>query len=205
MNLLSFILLKTKNKIMRYLPLLFLALLSFGCKKNSENGKVVELFVDHYAASGRPMIYTLPEKAAIGTYLEGFDERELGYTYKVRATLYVPETPLMDGPSMWYKFVKVIDKQLYTGTDPFVIPLKTSSTFPTSIAIRLENQTFVYDSYLLKPENDAVKKQLEEVLALVPKFQSDSQYAAKTLVEATVIHDPNNRGKGYLVKSVKIQ
>jgi len=190
---------------MRFLTLLLLVLLSFGCKKDSENGKVVELFVDHYATSGRQMVYTLPEKTAIGTYIEGFDERELGYTYKVRATLYVPESPLMDGPSMWYKFVKVIDKQLYTGTEPFVIPLKTSSIFPTSIAIRLENQTFLYGSYVLRPENDAVKKQLEDLLALVPRFQSDSQYAAKVLIDATVVHDPNNRSNGYLVKSVKIQ
>ncbi|MCZ4223658.1 hypothetical protein [Pedobacter rhodius] len=190
---------------MRYLPLLLLTLLSFGCKKESENGKVVELFVDHYAASGKQMIYTLPDKALIGTYLEGFDERELGYTYRVRATLYIPDVAPMDGPSQWYTFVKVLDKELYKGTESFVISLKTSSIFTTNIAVRLENQTFYYGSYILRPENDAVRKQLEDVLALVPKFQTDSQYAAKVLIDATVVHDPNNRNNGYLVKSVKIQ
>jgi len=190
---------------MRYLPLLLLVLLSFGCKKDSENGKVVDLYVDHYSTSGEQMIYTLPDKTLIGTYLEGFDERELGYTYKVRATLYVPENPPMDGPSSWYKFVKVIDKQLYTGTDPFEITLKTNSIFSTTIAIRLENQTFLYGSYRLRPESDAVKKQLEDVLALAPKFHTDPQYAAKVLIYATVVHDPDNRSNGYLVKSVKIQ
>ncbi|GGI27621.1 hypothetical protein GCM10008119_28560 [Pedobacter mendelii] len=180
-------------------------ILSFGCKKDSENGQVIELFVDHYADSGGQMIYTLPKKTLITTYLEGFDERELGNTYKVKAEVYIPEVPPQDGPSRWYKFVKVISKAVYTGTESFNISLKTSSIFSTTIAVRLENQIFYYGSYILRPENDAVKKQLEDVLALRSKFQTDSQYAAQVLIDATVIHDPNNRSNGYLVKLVKIQ
>ncbi|WP_316830798.1 hypothetical protein [Pedobacter aquatilis] len=190
---------------MRYLPLLLLTLLSFGCKKGAENGKVVELFVDHYAVSGQQMIYTLPEKTLASTYLEGFDERELGYTYKVRATVYIPDVAPMDGPSRWYKFVKVISKDIYTGTEPFDISLKTNNIFATTIAFRLDNQVFYYGNYILRPENDAVKKQLEDVLALRQKFETDSGYAAKVLIDATVVHDPNNRSNGYLVKSVKIR
>jgi len=190
---------------MRYLPLLFLMMFSFGCSKDSENGKIVELFVDHYAESGKQMIYTLPQKEPVTTYLEGFDERELGNTYVVRAQVYIPEVAPQDGPNRWYKFIKVTKKDVYTGTESFQISLKTSSIFATSIAVRLENQIFYYGSYILRPENDVVKKQLEEVLALRPKFETDSQYAAKVLIDATVIHDPNNRSNGYLVKSVKIQ
>ncbi|RYD80682.1 MAG: hypothetical protein EOP55_01540 [Sphingobacteriales bacterium] len=190
---------------MRYLPILFLMMLSFGCSKNSENGKTVELFVDHYEGSGKQMIYTLPQKELITTYLEGFDERELGNTYIVKAQIYIPEVAPQDGPSRWYKFVKVIKKDVYTSMEPFQISLKTSTIFYTSIAVRLQNQIFYYGSYILRPENDAVKKQLEEVLALRPKFETNSQYAESVLIDATVVHDPNNRSGGYLVKSVTIK
>lgn len=190
---------------MRYLPLLLLVMFSFGCKKDSENGKVVELFVDHFATADKQMIYILPDKTPATTYLEGFDVRELGSTYKVRATVYVPDLAPMDGPSQWYKFVKVINKESYTGTESFVVSLKTNNIFAIALALRLENQIFYYGSYILRPENDVVKKQLEDVLALRPKFQTDAQYAAKVIIDATVVHDPNNRSNGYLVKSVKIQ
>ncbi|RNL50302.1 hypothetical protein [Pedobacter jejuensis] len=190
---------------MRYLPLLFLIATFFGCSKQSENGKVVELYVDHYAQAGKQMIYTLPEKSPIDTYLEGFNDRELGFTYKVRAQIYKPEVAPQDGPDRWYVFVKVISKEIYTGTVPFEISLKTSSIFATTLAIRIQNQVFYYGDYILRPENDMVKKQLEEVIALRSKLATDSKYAATVLISATVQHDPNNRSNGYLVKSVKIQ
>jgi len=190
---------------MRYLPLVLLVLLSIGCKKNSENGKVVELFVDHYATADTQMIFNLPAKTPVDTYLEGFDERELGYTYKVSAEIYIPDVAPMDGPSRWYKFVKVLNKEIYSGNEPFNISLKSNRLFSTGLALRFDKQTFFYGSYVLRADNDLVKKQLEEVLALAPKFQSDPQYAAKVLIDATVVHDPNNRSNGYLVKAVKIQ
>ncbi|MFC4213192.1 hypothetical protein ACFOWA_18510 [Pedobacter lithocola] len=190
---------------MRYLPLIFLIAILFGCSKQSENGKIVELYVDHYEQAGKQMIYSLPEKSPITTYLEGFNERELGYTYKVKAQIYKPEVAPQDGPDRWYVFMKVISKEIFSSTEPFEISLKTSSLFATPLAIRLQNQIFYYGNYILTPENDAVRKQLEEVIALKNKLDTDAKYAATVLINATVVHDPNNRRNGYLVKSVKIQ
>lgn len=193
---------------MRYLTILFIIILAIGCSKdsiNSKSGKTVELFVDHFAETGSQKISLLPKKEQITTYLEGFDERELGYTYTVRAKTYYPKVPPQDGPDNWYIFEKVLSKQLYSSSEPFTISLKNSSLFGTNIAFALRNQVFEYGSYTLRPENDAVKKQLEDLLLLNPKLQADYQYAAKVIINATVIHDPNNRSKSYLVKNVTIQ
>lgn len=193
---------------MRYLPLLFILLLSFGCKKDSENpknGQIVELFVDHYEETNSQRISLLPKKELITTYLEGFADRELGYTYSVRAKAYYPKEPPQDGPSNWYVFEKVLSKQIYDNTASFVISLKYSGLFGSNIAFAVRSQIFEYGNYTLRPENDAVKKQLEDVLLLRSKLQSDYQYAATVTISATVTHDPNNRSKGYLVKGVTVQ
>ena len=193
---------------MRYLPALFILLLSFGCSKESVNpkdGQIVELFVDHYEEANSQRVSLLPGKELITTYLQGFDERELGYTYKVRAKAYYPKEPPQDGPSNWFIFEKVLSKEIYNSTEPFVISLKSNGLFGSSIAFAFRNQVFEYGNYTLKPENDVVKKQLEDVLLLRSRFESDYQYALKVIINAVVIHDPNNRSKGYIVKSVAVQ
>ncbi|MFC3560904.1 hypothetical protein [Pedobacter jamesrossensis] len=193
---------------MRYLPILFLMLLSFGCSKeavNPKNGQIVELFVDHYEETGNQRIYLLPKNEKITTYLEGFSERELGYTYKVSAKAYYPKEPPQDGPDNWFIFEKVLSKTLSNNAELFTISLKYNSLFGSNIAFAYRNQVFEYGNYVLRPENDAVKKQLEDLLLLIPKFQTDYQYAANVIINATVIHDPSNRAKGYLVKSVTVK
>ena len=193
---------------MRYIPILLIILLSFGCSKESINpkdGQIVELFVDHYAETSNQRISLLPGKELITTYLEGFDERELGYTYKVRARTFYPKVPPQDGPNNWFIFEKVLSKEVYNSTEPFNISLKYNGLFGSGIAFAFRNQVFEYGNYTLKPENDAVKKQLEEVLLLRSKLESDYQYAIKVIINAEVIHDPSNRSKGYIVKSVAVQ
>lgn len=193
---------------MRYLPILIVVLLSLGCSKesiNPKNGQVVELFVDHYEETGNQRISLLPKNEKITTYLEGFDGRELGYTYKVRAKAYYPKVPPQDGPDNWFIFDKVLSRDMYNSAETFTISLKYNGLFGSNIAFAFRNQVFEYGNYTLRAESDVVKKQLEDVLLLNSKLQTDYQYAAKVVINATVTHDPNNRSKGYLVKNVTVQ
>ncbi|QPH41656.1 hypothetical protein [Pedobacter endophyticus] len=193
---------------MRYLYLFIAATLFVSCKKdplNATSGQVVTLFVDHYATAGDQKLYVLPSKTPATTYLEGFDERELGYTYEVKAQMYIPKDPPQDGPDRWYKFVRVVSKERYFGTEPFEISLKNNSIFGSTLAVWIDKNIIYYSNYVLIPENEAVKKQLDELVALRQKFHTDQDWANNVVLKATVTHDPNNRAKGYLVSNVIVQ
>lgn len=193
---------------MRYLYLFVVAMMLFSCKKdplNAKSGQVVDLFVDHYATAGDQKLYVLPSRTPATTYLEGFDERELGYTYKIKAQMYIPKDPPQDGPDRWYKFVRVVSKDRYFGTEPFEISLKNNSIFGSSLAVWIDNNIIYYGDYVLTPQNQSVKKQLEDLVALRPRFQTDPEWANKLVLKAKVNHDPNNSAKGYLVSSIIVE
>lgn len=196
---------------MRYLSLLFIALLALGCSKdkfnpdNPKNGQIVELFVDHYSAYGSSTLFVLPKNEASSLNLRGFDQRNLGYTYKVKARFVIEKQPPMDGADRWFDFIEVISKERYTNTAPFEISLKFHDLFGTALALGKENNDFKYMGYTLKPENEAAKKQLEDIYLLKTKFQQDIEYSRLNDVKAVVTHDPANWEKGYLVRSVRIE
>lgn len=196
---------------MRYLSLLFIALLALGCSKDKldpdhmKDGQIVELFVDHYSAYGSRTIFVMPKNEASSLNLAGFDQRELGYTYKVKARVVVPKTPVMDGPDRYFSFIEVLSKERYTNNAPFEISLKFHDLFGSALAFGKENNVFNYMGYTLNPENDDVRKQLEDIYLLKDKFRQDIDYSRLNDVKAVVTHDPANWGKGYLVRSVRIE
>lgn len=196
---------------MRYLSLLIIALTVLGCSKDNFNpdkpkdGQIVELFADHYQGASMPMIFLSPGKETSPLSLAGFEDRKLGYTYKIKAKVVVPKVAPADGPDKWFEFVEVISKEAYKGNESFVVSLKNSTLFFGSfVSLKKENDKYIYIGYTLRPKDEIVKKQLEAVLLLQETLMKNQDYASKVTLTANVNHDPENLEKGYLVNSVTI-
>ena len=205
---------------MRNLLFLLIVFSFAACSKDEfnpsspKNGQKADLFVDHYSDVRNQMIFLLPQKNASTLSLGGFQERELGYTYKVKAKVYVSPQPVMDdGANSWFEFVEVISKERYSGTDVFEIGLVYGMGFGGSggnLAIKKEGDRYTYGAGgELRPVNAAVKNQLEEYLAKEKaitnsqEFFEYQQYLGKLALKAVVSHDPENYGKGYVVHEIK--
>lgn len=111
---------------------LFLAitLVFIACSKDEfdplkpENGQVVELFLDHYnTVSVSRVFLTTDRKTPLYTYVDKFPERELGYTYVIKAKVVVAPKDLMDAPSYWFDYIETIRQEKYEGQDTFTLPL----------------------------------------------------------------------------------
>jgi hypothetical protein len=202
---------------MKHLLLLVIAFSLLSCAKEEDlhgpfklkDGQVVELLVDHKYGSDADQLLKLPNREAAGAYLSNFEEREPGYTYRVRAVFRYTDDPPQDGVSYWFDFLDIVTKEKYTGNDPFEIEL-IRAYIPGGPTIHMNkkgNDYFIQaDKIQLTYANDVVKSQLEEIWqnALemrnnamtnrVPKWKS---------VKATVSHDPLKFGSAYLVQKIQ--
>ncbi|MCW9708609.1 hypothetical protein [Fodinibius salsisoli] len=182
-----------------------LAIFTAGCGSdefNLLNPQEVTLFVDHYSGNNNPGIFLYPNRQPAPLSLRGFEERQLGYTYRVKAKVYVPGQPAMDGPNRWFKFIKVISEERYTGNKPFEISLLQHHILGSGLGYRKREGTFLYGSYELRPATEEISKQLDELSELRSKFEEDPEYVRQILLKAIVRHDPENRGEGYLVHEI---
>jgi hypothetical protein len=205
---------------MRKIAFLAIVLAFAGCSKDDfnpsrpKNGQKADLFVDHYRDVRNQMIFLLPQKNPSTLSLGGFQERELGYTYKVKAKVYVSPQPVMDdGANSWFEFVEVISKERYSGSDVFEIGLVYGMGFGGSggnLAVKKEGDRYTYGAGgELRPINAAVKEQLDEYLAKEKAISNSQnyieyqQYLSKLALKAIVSHDPENYGKGYVLHEIK--
>lgn len=195
---------------------LLLILVLFSCKKEPmygpfklKNGQEVDLLVDHRYGSDTDLTYKLPEKASAESPLIGFNDREPGYTYTVRARFRYDENPPQDATSSVFEFIKVVDKVQYKGSEPFNIQL-IWSLIPGGPFIRMNKQGsdyyYISDKLQLTYANTSVQSQLEEVWQNALEMRTNPQ--ANRLpkwkaVKATVIHDSSKFGKAYLVQSIQ--
>ena len=201
--------------------LFFIMVLSFAaCSKddfdagNPKNGQKAELYVDHYSDVRNQMIFLYPQKDPSPLGLRGFEEREFGYTYKVKAKAYVSSEVVMDdGTNSWFNYDGMISKERYTSQDRFEIGLVYHIGFGGSggnLAIKQEDDKFLYGAGgTLRPANAAIRQQLadlllrEKAIGTAQEYQ-DYQLLLNTLaLKAVVTHDPENYGKGYLVHEIK--
>jgi len=194
---------------MRYLPLLCLVFFSFGCSKDKfdrtdpKNGQTTELFVDHFYSTDNSNIYLWSDKSSSPLSLTEFSEREIGYTYKVKAKVYVPDVAPQDGPDKWFVLEQVLSKEKYTGKEPFEISLQIHSILARGLAFKKLDGKFIYSgAYELKPLNQEIASQMDQILSLAEKMQSNADYSAKARVRALVTHDPENPNKGYIVQQL---
>jgi hypothetical protein len=201
---------------MKKLIVLFLAISFFSCKKGEvygpfklKNGQEVELLVDHRYGSNKDLLLKLPEKEVVGDALVGFDQREIGYTYRVKAVFHFDANPPQDASASSFTLSKIISKEQYKGNESFDLQLITSYV-PGGPVIRL-NKTgdayyFNYDKVQLTYSNSTVQAQLEEIyqnaLEVRANWQKGQQPKWKA-IKATVKHDPQKFGKAYLVQEIQ--
>lgn len=200
---------------MRKLILFALAISSLlSCKKepvygplNLKNGQEIELLVDHRYGAEKDILIKLPERVAAGSYLVGFDQREPGYNYRVRAKFHHDEDPPQDGSSDSFEFLKVLDQEQYKGTESFEIQMIVSYV-PGGPVIRL-NKTgndyyFISDKLQLTAANSTIGSQLEEIWQNVKEIRANWKLTPKwKAIKATVTHDPQKFGKAYLVQQIQ--
>ncbi|PWS33278.1 hypothetical protein [Pedobacter paludis] len=200
---------------MKNLIVLLLAICLISCKKeatygplNLKDGQQVELLIDHRLGSDKDILLKLPENEQAGASLAGFEQREPGYTYRIRAVFHYDANPPADGSSYYYEFLNVISKEQYKGTESFDIQLIVSY-IPGGPIIRLNKQGTDYyfsDKIQFTLANATVGSQLEEIWKNVQEIRANWQTGQRPkwkAIKATVIHDPQKFGKAYLVQKIE--
>lgn len=180
---------------------------------NPKNGQKAELFLDHYVDVKDERVLLLPQKESSYMSLAGFGERELGYTYKVKAKVYVSEQLVMDdGVNSWFEFDRLISKEKYTNEEPFEIGLVYPIGFYSggNLAVKKEGDLFKYgDSgydlrFVSEEDQSFIEAMLgEAAIETFENYQEYQEYLREMALKAVVIHDPENYGKGYLVHSLE--
>lgn len=199
---------------MRKLALLLLTLSFLSCKKdprygalNLKNGQEVELMVDHRYGAEKDLLIKLPENINAGSYLSGFDQREPGMNYRVKARFHHLSDPPQDGSSNYFEFIKIVNQEQYKGSESFEVQLIVSYV-PGGPTIRL-NKTgsdyyFIPDKLQFTAANNTVAGQLEEIWQHVKEIRANHTTQPKwKAIKATVTHDPQKFGKAYLVQQIQ--
>ncbi|MDQ0641490.1 hypothetical protein QF042_005055 [Pedobacter sp. W3I1] len=201
---------------MKNLLILLIVFTFVSCKKserygplNLKNGQEVELLVDHRYASDKDLLLKYPDNVNAGASLEEFDQREPGYTYRVKARFKVYDPPLQDGPSYSFVFEKVINKTQYKGTESFPVQLITSY-IPGGPVIRMgktgDDYYLIPDKLQLTYTNSTVQNELEEIWLNAQEIRANWQKGQRPkwkAITATVVHDPQKFGKAYLVQQIQ--
>ena len=198
------------------LLLLFTVFAFFSCKKserygplNLKNGQEVELLVSHRYGADNDVLLKLPGNVDAGASLWGFDQREPGYNYRVKARFNRDEVPLQDGPEYYFVFEKILSKEQYKGNESFTVQLITSYV-PGGPVIKLSktgNEYYLIPGKLqLTYANSSIQNELEEIWLNVQEIRANSvkgQRPKWKAIKATVVHDPQKFGKAYMVQQIQ--
>ncbi|MBC6111875.1 hypothetical protein ACFOG5_06705 [Pedobacter fastidiosus] len=200
---------------MKNLIVLLLAICFISCKKeagygplNLKDGQQVELLVDHRLGSDKDILLKLPENEQAGASLADFEQREPGYTYRIKAVFHYEKNPPADASSYYYEFLNVISKEQYKGSESFDIQLIVSYV-PGGPVIRLNKQGNDYyfsNKIQFTVANTTVGNQLEEIWKNAEDVRANwktGQLPKWKAIKATVIHDPQQFGKAYLVQKIE--
>jgi hypothetical protein len=201
---------------MKHYILLFLAVALLSCAKEDlhgplklKNGQVVELLVNHQYGSTEDRILNSSNQEDAGAALINFEDRQPGYTYRVKAKFVFTEDPPQDGPAYWYEFLNIVTKDKYVGNDPFEIEL-IQAYIPGGPTIQMNKKGSDYfirsEKIQLTYANDAVRRQLEEIWQNALEMRNNaapSQVPKWKSVKATVSHDPQKFGSAYLVQKIQ--
>ena len=194
---------------MKHFYFLFsIALLFMACSKDKfdpsdpKNGQEVELFLDHYTTGTSIGIFLdADKKQPFYTYVDNFSEREMGYTYIIKAKVVRPKEAPQDGHSYWFDYEKTIRRDKYQGLDTFALPLFGAGGPFSYFCLRKEADQYSYNGAPLTAFDAQVKADLETALEQGPPLLNTAS-TARTTMTLRVQHDPNNYSKGYLVYKV---
>ena len=201
---------------MKNLLILLIVFTFVSCKKserygplNLKNGQEVELLVSpRYAADNDPLL-KLPGNVDAGASLSGFDQREPGYTYRVKATFKYDQNPPQDAPSYYYVFEKIISKEQYKGSESFTVQLITNYAVggPNIRLSKTGNDYYMIpDKLQLTYANSTVQNELEEIWLNVQEIRANWQKGQRPkwkAIKATVVHDPQKFGRAYLAQQIQ--
>jgi len=178
-----------------------------------KHGQEVEVFIDHRygAINDRPLLLSNRETSEYS--LQGFDEREPGYTYTVRAKVHIDsnDPPIQDAAPYWLNFLEVINEDKYEGNEPFEIALIQSYVpgGPVIMLRKYENEYhFISEKITLTYNDEEVQEQLEEIWQYNEELRENYENKIPLVfrwsaIKATVTHDPENFGKSYLVSNIE--
>lgn len=204
---------------MKHLYFLLAIVFFSACKKEEvygphklKNGQEVELLVDHRYESTSDYLTILPQNESAGMSLHGFPDRKPGYTYRVKAKFNIDLNPPQDASDRWFNFVKVISEERYQGNESFDI-LLIKSYIPGGPFIAMgktdDQYGYIEGKLDLNYANQTVKDQLDEIwqhkLDIYNNWKENKQVTPLKWrsIKATVIHDPANFGKAYLVQHIE--
>jgi len=196
---------------MKHFYLLLFAAFSFAaCSKDEFNpskpkdGQEVEIFLDHYTTAGDERIFqNVNRDQSLYTYLKNFDEREIGYTYVIKAKVVVTPPSWQDYPSYTLDYIKTLAKEKYQGTDTFVLPLfGWLSEGSNAFFLRQEAGKYTYLNYQLTPADATVQADLDKALEIGPPMTTTA--GPWMSLKLNVKHDPANYSKGYIVYKVDL-
>src|SRR5690606_14886427 len=205
---------------MKYIYLLFTVFIFSACSKDDigpmglKHGQEIEVLIDHRygAINDRPLLLARNEPSEYS--LRGFNEREPGYTYRIKARVHIDsnDPPIQDGSYYWLDFIEVISKEKYEGDEHFLIAL-VHSPIPGGLTIGLTKHDGLYyispNKLTLTPANETVAAQLEEIWQHREEIREayisngtriDVKWKS---IKATVTHDQNNFEKSYLVSHLE--
>lgn len=210
---------------MKYLYLLLTVCIVSACSKeegygpfNLKEGQKVELLVGHrYGAVGdTPLL--LPQNESPELPLSGFNDREAGYTYRLKATMVAYKGPqMMDGGSMHHlKFIEVISKEKHEGEESFELSLvRTIVPGPAFISLQKEDDSYLYlldtgAKIQLHYTDEQVGEQLAEIWEYKQENVNDDSSPTEVKskwksIRVTVTHDRENFGKAYLVSHIEFK
>ena len=201
---------------MKHLFLLFIAFSLISCDKEDlhgpnklKDGQVVELLVDHKYGSTEDILIQLPNKVDADAFLRGFEERQPGFSYRVKARFVVADPSLQDAPAYWFELMEIRKKEQYTGNDAFQIELVHAFFGPALKLSKKGNDYYFHaEKIQLTPANETVKGQLEEIWqnALAIRDNPTQPPALKwKSIKANVIHDKQLIGKAYSVQNIHFE
>lgn len=204
---------------MKHILLLLTVFIFSACSKekgygrfNLKEGQEVELLVSHRYGSIHDQPLLLPQNESPELPLSGFEDREPGYNYKVKAKMVPYKGPeLMDGgPSDVLQFIKIISKEKYTDNETFEISLiRGIIPSPDVVILQKEGNKYFINigtTIHLSYSDEIVGEKLEEIWqAIKQNVNTGNRPVSKwKSIRATVSHDPKNFGKTYLVSKIEL-
>jgi len=196
--------------IMKHFYLLLSAAFLFAaCSKDKfdpskpKDGQEVEVFLDHYTTAGDPRIFHTDRDHSLYTYLHKFDEREIGYTYVIKARVVVSPPSWQDSPSYTLDYIKTLAKEKYQGKDTFALPLfGWTGGGSDAFFLRKDAGKYSYLGFQLTPADATVQQDLDTALVKGPPMTTSA--GPWTAFKVFVQHDPANYTKGYIVHRVQL-